>query len=247
MGLASIRHQIMYTNPTPEGWSAIGNSLCHITRKFVDEYPNVFSDAERKYMYELADGLNQKDWRIMRQGIQKLEMHLMDKQRDLITTLSFLGDLSILMSDAINPGSRIPTSSPLTRGQWSNGPFIMDWCATIKDDDEAFIASTSKDGWNPDAYDNIRLDFSTPEGTPDGEHRVYSKGWDGEGIGEGVVVQDGQFEPISTERAVLDAVARSYGADPDDIRVGYKELHHIFIEGFKWDADRQMLEVHMGS
>ena len=79
-------------------------------------------------------------------------------------------------------------------------------------------------------------------------HRVRHKGYgSSEGFGEGVVVTDCKFEPISTENAVLTAVALSFKADPMEVRVGIDDLNHVFIEGFAWNDESKMLDVFMGS
>ena len=104
----------------------------------------------------------------------------------------------------------------------------------------------------PGGYWDIELDMSAPEGLPDGEYTIYDE-FTSEfsgyhyGEGHGAIVKDGQFEPASTDNACYAAVCQYYGADPMEIVERTFPIDHIYIEGFSWDAEKQMIRLIVGS
>ena len=136
----------------------------------------------------------------------------------------------------------------MTQGDWNEAGFVMFWSIPNRAEYEAF--NRKEHGSHEafcKAYDAVGLDFNAPHGTPDGEVAVYHYAGRLRGESEGVVVKDGVFEPVSTERAVLEAVARSYDLEPEDVRERLVCIDHRFIEKFRWDAERSALEVVTGS
>ena len=177
----------------------------------------------------------------------------MRKQQDtLVKAIAHMEDIAATAAKAKEAGSFVTDTAPTTVKEWKHAKgLVMGWC--IRDDadcdDVKFLDQFETDEEYHKAIGNIRLDYTAPEGTPDGVHRVRHTSWgkgSNEGYGEGVVVKDGKFEPISTEEAVLTAVALSFYADPMEVRIG-DELNHVFIEGFSWNEELQLLDVFMGS
>ena len=120
-----------------------------------------------------------------------------------------------------------------TYGDWKKkAGFTMTWSIYTADHNELPI-------------DHWPLDLSAPEGITDGVYRIRNYYGDTVGIGTGAIVSDGKFEPVSTERATLQAAALAHGLSP----ISAKEvgLHHHFIEKYEWDARRGCLDVHLGS
>ena len=136
----------------------------------------------------------------------------------------------------------------MTQGDWRDAGFTMVWSITDRESYRVF-----DEGSHPDresfcaAFDAVELDLSAPEGVEDGTYRVYHEGYSGRGWCYGVVIKDGHFVPEPTERVVLCAVANSYGVDPVRVREGKSGLDHRYIEKFRWDAERDALEVVTGS
>ena len=103
-----------------------------------------------------------------------------------------------------------------------------------------------------DGYWDIELDMSAPEGLPDGEYTIYDEynsPYSGEhyGEGRGAVIKDGQFEPVSTDAACYAAVCYYYGATEDEVRDRTFQIDHVYIEGFCWDPEKQMIKLTVGS
>ena len=119
-----------------------------------------------------------------------------------------------------------------TYGDWQKAGFTMTWGIYTADHNEFPI-------------DHWPLDLSAPEGISDGVYRISNYHGAAVGIGTGAIVRDGKFEPVSTERATLQATALARGLSP----ISAKEvgLHHHFIEKYEWDARQRCLEVHLGS
>ena len=123
-----------------------------------------------------------------------------------------------------------------TYKDWHEAGFAMVW---------SIYEDTSEDT----AIEDWPLDFTAPYGAPDGEHKVGHNAY-GYGIATSVTharIIEGKFEPVSTERAVLEAVATSYGKDSEAVRSGKQGLDYLFIEEFLWDDEAEMLVVHTGS
>ena len=150
----------------------------------------------------------------------------------------------------------------MTRGEWDDGPFYMHW--SIPNEEDAAAENALEDDLCPrdrageiskaelsrrlrEVYFNVRLDLSAPEGCPDGVHVVRHGRADSFGEGKGAKVVAGQFDPRSTDDAVLDAVCRSYGCLAGDVRKGTDGTDHVFIEGWRWDGEQQVLWVSTGS
>ena len=121
-----------------------------------------------------------------------------------------------------------------TYGDWRNAGFAMVW-------------SIFKDYPEDDDINAAILDFSAPEGLPNGEYRIRHEGYGRTGDSIGAIVRDGEFEPISTEVAVLRAVALTYGLDPVAVEEGREGLDYRFIESFRWNEESGYLEVGIGS
>ena len=100
-----------------------------------------------------------------------------------------------------------------------------------------------------DGYDLIELDFTAPEGTPDGVHRVREKYVHGpkQPVVHGVEVRDGRFVIEPTEDAVLRLVCAEYEVTADSVRSGEEGIDHVYIERFFWNAEENLLEVSIGS
>ena len=142
------------------------------------------------------------------------------------------------------------TSTPMTIGQWKSQQFIMHWSIYDRNSINGFQAReasyTDEATWRQ-AFGETLLDFTAPEGTPDGSHTVYHQRSHKTGESHGVIVVDRQFVPHPTQNAVMEAVAKSDGVDPDHLRQGKAVINNIFIEGFEWHPETQRLEVFTGS
>ena len=139
-------------------------------------------------------------------------------------------------------------ATEMTQGDWREAGFAMVWAITDRASYRAFDDREypDDDSFNK-AFDAVKLNLAAPAGLADGEYRVYHKSYNGKGWGSGVTVKDGHFIPVPTENGVLCAVAQSYYVDPDEVREGKAGLDHRFIEGFRWDAESDCLEVVTGS
>lgn len=136
----------------------------------------------------------------------------------------------------------------MTQGEWKAAGFAMVWSITDREScrvfDECFYPNHES---FCEAFDAVELDLSAPDGLEDGTYRVYHKGRSGRGWGKRVVVSDGHFDPVPTERAVLNAVAASYGLDPVNVLEGKAGLDYRYIESLRWDAECGALDVVTGS
>ena len=76
---------------------------------------------------------------------------------------------------------------------------------------------------------------------PDGDYVAVHKGHSLAQSYSKIKVRGGQFVPVPTERACLEAVAWSYEQSPLN-----PKMDHVYIEGFEINDDNT-LTVHMGS
>lgn len=126
---------------------------------------------------------------------------------------------------------------------------------TFKDWEEAgFVMRWSIFGEHPDdfEYEDWPLDFSAPEGVPDGAYQVqittrHGTGTSGKIADSYAQIVNGKFDPYHTERACLEAVTASYGMLPAQVLSKGRGLDHIFIERFRFDEETGMLIVSVGS
>lgn len=84
------------------------------------------------------------------------------------------------------------------------------------------------------------LDFTA--NVPDGDYVAVHQGFSRAESMSRIKVRGGQFVPVPTERACLEAVAWSYEQSP----FGDPKMDHRYIEGFELNDDNT-LTVHMGS
>lgn len=140
-------------------------------------------------------------------------------------------------------------SFPMTRGEWDELNVDMIWSITKREDEEHWdeVAAPGEIGWK-EAFNSVPLDFTAPRGMSNGTHWVWHDIGPNSGDNAyGVEIKDGQFIPLSTARACLEAVARSYGITRQDIEEGREGIDHVYIEGFTWEAETGRLLVITGS
>ena len=136
----------------------------------------------------------------------------------------------------------------VTRGQWHEMGFNMVW--SIMDSAEQkrvnmipYDPKKEEEFWKE--WESVPCNLSAPEGLADGGYKVavsYPKNSPAVGV---VEILDGKFVPVPTDRAVFKAVCASYGISVEE---GLKKgIHHVFIESFKWDEERNILIVGLGS
>ena len=137
----------------------------------------------------------------------------------------------------------------MTIAQWDKERFIMDWSIY---DQRSYQRFEDNEPY-PDleaqslALQQVLLDLTAPEGTPDGILTLFHDNLGSIGTSCGVIVRDCQFVPHPTQNAIMETVAKSCGVDPADLRQGKAAINYIFIEAFDWHPDTQRLEVFTGS
>ena len=134
----------------------------------------------------------------------------------------------------------------MTIDDWEAMGFVMIWAIY---NEKSYEAYESREFSNPEDanrdYGKILLDFSAPKDIPDGVHTVYHGGYDDQG--HGLLVKNRKFVPVPTEAAVLEAVAKTFDITANDVRNGKEGLDYVFIEDFKWDKEKNMIDVIIGS
>ena len=137
----------------------------------------------------------------------------------------------------------------MTIGEWRNANYFMHWGIYDQASWEEFDAvdNVSEQEWK-DAYNRVKLDFTAPEGAPDGTHKVYVAHYDHPPrYGLNAVIRDGMFVPEPTDGAVLEAACNTFGANILDVRRTRKGMEKRFIEAFAWGERRGALRVQLGS
>ena len=135
----------------------------------------------------------------------------------------------------------------MNRAEWRDLKLPMIWSIYDKESEDKVEALMDIKGFSHVLYERIELDLSAPEGIADGVYEVYhykSPSF------YGVTIKDGLFVPVPTVYAVLKTEYwdyRNYNFTLTDVWQGRERVHHVFIEGFKWDEERQALQVHLGS
>ena len=134
-------------------------------------------------------------------------------------------------------------------GEWEAGNHMMRWAIYEDGAWEIFdhmtdYEGTDKTGSKDDykrAYDLIGLDLTAP--VPDGTYRVLYQYISEEGIGKGLIVKNGKFDPETAAAACYEAVCKTFSLDPEE----KQHVDHCFVEKFRWNDKRNILEVTLGS
>lgn len=139
-----------------------------------------------------------------------------------------------------------PNKNTITRGQWDEQGYPMVWSITDKESNTKFEEETIdiNEGWIQ-AFDQVLLDMSAPQGAPDGTHCVYEAHH--KGYAYGAEIKDGDFVPGPTVNAVFSAACQSYDTTPEDVLEGQDGIDDVYIERFEWDHTLQALRVTLGS
>lgn len=138
---------------------------------------------------------------------------------------------------------------PITIGEWRERVRYMEWSSYDRESNERFEKEfeNAEGGTWREAYDNILLDMRAPEDAPDGLHPLLCTQGDEEGRTAGVLIKDGHFHAENIANACLEAVCHSYGITADDVRTGREQIDHVYIERFRWDPERRILQLTVGS
>ncbi len=136
----------------------------------------------------------------------------------------------------------------MTIGEWRERGYRMVW-SIHKDESYAEFEARPyiNDSTGSRDFQNIILDFTAPEGMPDGTYRAHVSYADRNGEAEGIVIRDGEFDPTPTEAAILEAACRTFGVNPDAVRSRQTGIDHVFIESLTWDQAKNHFEAGLGS
>ena len=278
--MVETQHKILYSHPTDAEWGEIACAMRDTTSESMHAYQQIAAVERRdgvvNQMIEVCGSISNAgrqgqygDWDAVSEQARAAIASMRKQQDALDKAMVNMEHIAATAAKVKEAGSRVVDTAPTTVKEWAAAKGLMlSWCIENEDDRANADAKIEIDAEWYAAMGNKRLDFTAPEGTPDGVHQVRHRAYvlksekrnDGypppfsagdygykEGFGEGVIVTDGKFEPISTENAVLTAVARSYSKDPIAVRMGTVMFNYVFIEAFEWNDELQMLDVHMGS
>ena len=128
--------------------------------------------------------------------------------------------------------------------QWTDLQLPMVWSVYGRESLQAYRNRSPEEQNHPTKLGEVELDLRAPQGLPDGTYTVRHYGG---GRSEGAIVLDGAFEPSNIANVCLEAVCASQGRDSGSVLAGDESIDEIFIEGFGYDPETNLLEVYTGS
>ena len=128
--------------------------------------------------------------------------------------------------------------------EWSERNSPLEWSIYDKDSYQAAEDYERERGFDVDRYEQIELDFSAPKNIPDGVFTITCYPYEYKVFG--LEVKNGQFDPDNADEIIYQATALNDGVLDEEL--GYKpQIHHRFVEAFRWYKDTAIIEVVMGS